>query len=266
MHVVGVVGYDGTGYQGFQRQSAAPTVQGALEWALSACTGQTPTVLGSGRTDRGVHATGQVISAEVAWRHGVSALRRAWNANLPSDIALSQLHIAPVGFHPRHDALSRTYIYQVLHHAAGQPRDRWPLAGGRSWYIPRHLDIAAMNEAATTLLGTRDFGGFGPAPDGGHTVRTLLYARWRTDGTAPEALLGETVDRMVFTITANAFLYRMVRRLVAMLIKIGMGDWGLSHVRAVLAARTASDSPPPAPPQGLVLGKVTYERPLSELN
>ncbi len=264
MRVVGVVGYDGTRYQGFQRQSAAPTIQGALEQGLAACTGNTPAVVGAGRTDSGVHATGQVVAADVTWRHEVSALRRAWNANLPPDIAVSRLYNAPSDFHPRYDALSRTYIYQVLQHTGGRPGDRWPLAGGRSWYIPQYLDVAAMNEAAMALLGTRDFAGFGPAPDGGHTVRTLLQARWRGDGETPEALLDATVGRMVFTITANAFLYRMVRRLVATLVQVGKGEWGLSDVQAVLAARDASVSPPPAPAQGLILGKVTYERPLAE--
>lgn len=265
MRVVGVVGYDGTRYQGFQRQPVAPTVQGALERSLAACTGRTPAVVGAGRTDSGVHATGQVVAADVTWRHGVSALRRAWNANLPPDIAVFQLYEAPSDFHPRHDALARTYVYQVLQHAAGRPGDRWPLAGGRSWYIPQYLDVAAMNEAAEVLLGTRDFAGFGPAPNGGHTIRTLLQARWRLDGEPPEALLGETVGRTVFTVTANAFLYRMVRRLVATLVKVGTGEWGLSHVRAVLAARDARVGPPPAPAQGLILGRVVYARPLAEL-
>ncbi len=265
VRVVGVVGYDGTGYQGFQRQSAVPTVQGALEQALAACTGHAPTVVGAGRTDRGVHATGQVVAADVTWRHGVAALRRAWNAHLPSDIALSQLHVAPADFHPRRDALSRTYFYQVLQHATGRPGDRWPLAAGRSWYIPQYLDLAAMNEAAAMLLGTRDFGGLGPAPDGGHTIRTLLQARWRTDGAASEALRAAEVNRVVFTVTANAFLYRMVRRLVATLVQVGQGKWSVSRVRTVLAARDARVCPPPAPAQGLILGKVTYARPLAEL-
>ena len=265
MRVVGVVAYDGTRYKGFQRQDSAHTVQGNLEQALAACTGAAAPVAGAGRTDSGVHATGQVVAADVTWRHEVSALRRAWNANLPLDISMLQLHPAPANFHPRYDALSRTYIYQVLQQAAAGPGDRWPLSEGRSWYIPQSLDIAVMNEAAALLLGTHSFAGFGPAPGGGHTIRELLEARWQTDGFIPEALLEEPVLRTVFTITANAFLYRMVRRIVAVLVKVGKGEWNLDNVQVVLRAEDASASPPPAPAQGLVLGKVTYEKPLAEL-
>ncbi len=265
MRVVGVVAYDGTRYRGFQRQDSVPTVQGNLEQALAACTGAEAAVAGAGRTDSGVHATGQVVAADVTWRHEVSALRRAWNANLPLDITMLQLYMAPANFHPRYDALSRTYMYKVLQHAAARPGDRWPLSEGRSWYVPQSLDIAVMNEAAAVLLGTHSFAGFGPAPGGGHTIRELFEARWHTDGVIPEAQLYEPVLRIVFTITANAFLYRMARRIVAALVKVGKGEWNLNNVQAVLRAKDASASPPPAPAQGLILGKVTYEKPLSEL-
>lgn len=265
MRVVGVVNYDGTCYQGFQRQAGVPTVQGALEQALAACSVDRPTVYGAGRTDSGVHAIGQVIAADVPWRHEVSALRRAWNAYLPQDICMTQLYPAPGGFNPRFDALARTYIYQVLQYASGEPRDRWPLGQRHCWCISQYLDIQSMNVAASTLLGTRDFASFGSAPNGGHTVRTLLQACWQDNGKAPEAFTGLLVKKLTFTVTANAFLYRMVRRLVSTLVKVGKGEWGLATVQALLAARDVSASPPPAPPQGLILGKVTYEKPLAEL-
>lgn len=265
MRVVGVVSYDGTCYNGFQRQACVPTVQGALEQALAACTVDCPTVVAAGRTDSGVHATGQVLAAEVPWRHAVSALRRAWNANLPQDIYMTQLYRAPCGFNPRFDALSRTYIYQVLQVASGGPGERWPLGLRHSWCVSKCLDLWSMNEAAATLLGTQDFASFGTAPDGGHTVRTLFRAVWQDCGRVPESLAGTPVKRLTFTVTANAFLYRMVRRLVATLVKVGIGEWGLAHVQALLAARDISASPPPAPPQGLFLGEVMYEKPLAEL-
>ena len=265
MWVAGLVAYDGGEYQGFQWQKAVPTVQGALEQALAGCTGHTTRVVGAGRTDAGVHATGQVIKAQIHWKHGIEALGRAWNAHLADSIVVRELYRVPAHFHPRYDALARTYHYHVLAQAAGHRLLRWPLAAATRWYVPGYLDVDRMNRAGTALLGTRDFGGFGPAPDGGHRVRTLLEARWRDEGPVGDDSHAGGLQALTFRVTANAFLYRMVRRLTATLVRIGLHEWNLTDIQRILAADNAGASPPPAPAQGLVLCQVTYAQPLSEM-
>lgn len=265
MRVAGLVAYDGTHYRGFQRQAQAPTIQGILEQAVQACTGQAVRVEAAGRTDAGVHASGQVIAADVEWRHGPEALRRAWNAHLPAAVVLRQLCPVSADFRPRYHALARTYRYHVLAHPSGSRAGRWPLMAHTSWYIPRHLDADAMNRVARRILGTHDFAGFGRAPDGGTTVRTLMAAHWCDEGPVTDDLHGTGMDRLVFTITANAFLYRMVRRVVAALVKVGQHEWGKAEIEHILHARNVAACPPPAPAQGLVLCQVTYARPITDM-
>ena len=123
--------YDGTAYAGFQRQAAGtPTIQGALEAAIERVCRQTVTVLGAGRTDAGVHASGQVIAFDVDWRHAASDLLRALNANLPTDIALQSIALAEAGFHPRFSARSRTYVYRFY-----PRRVRQPLWDRQAWFV-----------------------------------------------------------------------------------------------------------------------------------
>lgn len=263
--VAGLVAYDGGPFQGFQWQETVPTVQGGLEAALAGCTGQAARVVGAGRTDAGVHASGQVVKAQVCWKHGIQALWRAWNAHLSDSIVVRELHRVPTHFHPRYHALSRTYQYHVLAQASGHRCLGWPLAAGTSWYVPGYLDVDRMNRAGATLLGTHDFGGFGRAPDGGHRVRTLLAARWQDDGPVTDDWHAAGLRALTFTVTANAFLYRMVRRLTATLVRVGLHEWGLEDIRRIMATCDTSASPPPAPARGLVLCQVAYAQPLSEM-
>lgn len=265
MRVAGLVAYNGAGFQGFQRQTHAPTIQGALERALQACASGAKRVVAAGRTDTGVHASGQVIAAEVNWRHGPDALRRAWNAHLPRSIAIRSLREVPAEFHPRHDALARTYQYHVVDQEDRDAVDRWPPAAGVAWCLSKRLDVDSMNAVADTLLGTRDFGGFGRAPDGGPTVRTLLEARWRDRGRVTDDLQGSGLRSVTFRVTANAFLYRMVRRLTATLVRVGCHEWNDADVQRILDAGTAEACPPPAPAHGLVLCAVAYATPYSDL-
>ncbi len=265
MWVAGLVAYDGREYQGFQWQEAVPTVQGALEEALADCTGCTTRVVGAGRTDAGVHATGQVIKVQVNWKHRLEALGRAWNARLADSIVVRELYRVPAHFHPRYDALSRTYQYHVITQHMGHRLPRWPLANGTRWYVPGNLDVDRMNRAGAALLGTHDFGGFGQAPSGGHRVRTLLEARWWDEGPVMDDEHASGMQALTFRVTANAFLYRMVRRITATLVRIGLHEWDLEDILRIMATRNASASPPPAPAQGLVFCKVTYAQPLSEM-
>ena len=255
------VAWDGSSFHGYQRQPNASTVQEALETALHACVGTPVTVVAAGRTDAGVHAAGQVIAAHVCWNHPLPDLARAWNARLPGAIAILDVHRVPEDFHPRFDALTRTYEYHVLSHRLPTAPRRWPLLRNTSWYVPAPLDLRAMNRAASLLTGTRDFGFLGVAPDGGHTVRTVLKASWERGAAA---LGGGELEALRFTVTANAFLFRMVRRMVALTVKVGRRQLALADLRR-LRDSVGGVTPGPAPAGGLVLSRITYATPISDM-
>lgn len=253
----GIIAYDGSGYFGFQRQAhGTPTIQGEVERAIADITGQTVTVIGAGRTDSGVHATGQVIAFTVEWAHADAALHRAINAALPDAIALQSFERVPDDqpFHPRFDAVSRRYQYSVV-----QAAHRQPLLRDRAWRVSAPLDLDVMQSAAAALVGTHDFGAFGKAPiEGGTTVRTILQSAW-TWADDPD-MMGANVRRLVYTVEANAFLQHMVRRIVGALVDVGRGtrrrDEFDHHRRGVVLAPHWTT----APPQGLVLVHVRYEQ------
>jgi tRNA pseudouridine38-40 synthase len=241
-----LLSYDGTAYLGFQRQAGdAPTIQGAVERALMAVSGHQVTVIGAGRTDTGVHATGQVIAFDVEWAHSADALARAVNAALPADIALWAV-VQHEGFHPRFDALSRTYRYTV----ALAPH-RLPLARHRAWWIRAELDGDAMQQAAERLIGRHDFAAFGQPPQGDNTVRTVVASQWAT-AERP----GYT--EWVYTIEADAFLQHMVRRIVGALVDVGRGSLTHEGFAALLDGAALRQKGSIAPPQGLVLEYVRY--------
>jgi tRNA pseudouridine38-40 synthase len=243
MRVRGVVAYDGTEYSGFQRQANAPTVQEVLEAALAQITQEAVTVLAAGRTDAGVHATGQVVAFDTAWRHGLDDLWRALNAVLPADIAFLQIEEAAPDFHPRYDARSRRYRYTVYNAPVRQP-----LALRYSLHVAASLDIAVMELAAQSLAGEHDFAAFGQPPKpGGTTVRRVLAAEWGID-----------TPQLTFDIEANAFLYRMVRSIVGTLLQVGRGEMEVEEFAAVLASCDRDRAGPTAPSHGLCLVEVKY--------
>lgn len=238
------VEYDGSNYCGFQRQvPEQPTIQGELERSLETIAGQVVRVTGAGRTDSGVHACGQVISFDLAWSHGVEALQRALNANLPAAIALTSIGEAAADFHPRFDARRRVYEYYVYNAAV-----RSPLCRQRSWHISQHLDVAAMNVAAAALVGEHDFATFGQPPQGENTVRTVYRAEWRSAG-----------EMLTFVIEGNAFLQRMVRSIVGTLRHVGEGRWTIAEFVDAFRACDRDRAGQTAPPDGLYLTSVIYE-------
>jgi tRNA pseudouridine38-40 synthase len=237
-----IIEYDGTDFLGYQYQKTGRTVQGEIEKSLKKVAQTEKRILGAGRTDAGVHATGQVIAFDAQWKHTLADLQRALNATLAEDIAIRDLKIVDKDFHPRFDALSRSYCYTII----SQP---WPSALQRRYvhHVRESLDVAVMNEASHYLVGSHDFASFGKPPQGNNTIRQVLQAEW----TGKEG-------RITFTVTANAFLYRMVRRLVGTLIKVGLGQLGPYDVKEILVARDLSYSAELAPACGLCLVKVTY--------
>ena len=246
MRVRVIVAYDGTGYGGFQRQVNAPTVQASLEAALAQITQEKVTVLAAGRTDAGVHAVGQTIAFDTAWRHSLNDLQRALNAVLPVDIAILKVESAAADFHPRYDAVSRLYRYSLYNAPV-----RCPLSRRYSLHIAAPLDTAMMRRAAKSLVGEHDFATFGRPPQrrrpGAVTVRRVLVAEWNT-----------TSSEFTFDIEANAFLYRMVRSIVGTLLLVGQGRMCVEEFVTALEARDRARAGPTAPPHGLCLMEVKY--------
>jgi tRNA pseudouridine38-40 synthase len=237
-----IVEYDGTDFLGFQIQARGRTVQGEIEKSLWQVTQTATRIAGAGRTDTGVHATGQVIAFNVSWKHALIDLQRALNATLPDDIVISDLKTVEPTFHPRFSALSRSYRYAVIN----QP---WVSVLQRryAYHIKTPLDVVAMSEAGQILIGTYDFASFGKSPQGENTIRQVTQAEWITLG-----------NLLSFEITANAFLYRMVRTIVGTLVQVGLGQLAVSEIKNILDARDLMRSAPPAPAHGLCLVRVTY--------
>jgi tRNA pseudouridine38-40 synthase len=225
-----ILAYDGTQFQGFQRQAKARTVQGVVEAVLRELGWTGKAILAAGRTDTGVHASGQVIAFDLEWGHTPQELCAALNARLPEDVSAQAASLAEAGFHPRYDAIERTYRYRIYCQAV-----RHPLLERYAWRVWPVLDPDRLQRAADTLPGTHDFAAFGTPPQAhGSTRRTVLRAQWHCD--PPE---------YVFEVSADAFLYRMVRRLVSVQVEIGQGRCEVEAIRQFL------ESPPGLPIQGL---------------
>ena len=239
-----LIEYDGTNYYGYQRQREEfRTVQGELERVLGRLAREPVAVTGAGRTDSGVHALGQVISFTIEWRHGVDALKRALNTDLPGDIVAYHVEEATAMFHPRYDARRRAYQYMVYNAPI-----RSPLRRLHSWNIRQPLDLNSMNEAAAFLVGEHDFATFGLPPQGKNTVRELFEAQWRRSN-----------EYLSFSVVANAFLYRMVRSLVGSLVNVGLQKWSVADFLEAFYACDRNRSAAAAPPQGLYLASISYE-------
>jgi len=269
MYIAGQVAYDGTMFNGFQIQRSAPTIQAVLEAGLFSCCGEHVRIHASGRTDTGVHASGQVVAAHVSWRHSLGDLQRAWNAYLPNTVTVRDLVEAPQQFHPRFSAESRLYrykVYDIGHKHVQRDRSsilrilpkRSPLTDQFSIYLPMLLNLEAMQVAATCLIGEHDFATFGQPPQGKNTVRIIYEADWQEVVTNLPSFHDYPGRHLVFTIKANAFLRHMVRNIVGTLLAIGKNLWPAISINELLEACDRSRCAAPAPPQGLVLEHVTY--------
>lgn len=228
--------YDGTGFFGSQRQAKKRTVQGELEKVLRALGWKGRSILLSGRTDTGVHASGQVVAADFDWSHPDSELIRALNAKLPLDMSVREARKVRDDFHPRFDALSRTYHYRLFFQPIRDPlRERY------SWRIPARLNGSALGKAAKLFAGTHDFHAFGsPTTPGGTTIRTVIKTEW--------AQVSD--DEWQFEVQADAFLYRMVRRMVFVQTAAARGTISLETVAESLA-KQAPDGKSTGLPSGL---------------
>ena len=240
--------YDGSAFRGWQVQPGKPTVQGEIENAVRQLTGEHRTVLGSGRTDTGVHATGQVAAVTMPAQWTALALARSLNALLAGTIWVQDIEAVPDGFHPRREAVERSYAYRVgtAARAASPFHRRW------CWPLCRPLDLEAAARAAAHLSGVHEFRAFAKAgqPHRGYTCR-VARARW-----LPWDDLGA-----VFEISANRFLHRMVRYLVGTMVDIALGRREAADMALLLRGDegdSALITSPPAPPGGLFLTRVEY--------
>ena len=236
------VEYDGTEFAGFQLQPKARTVQGELEAALSRLSGgDRQPVVGAGRTDAGVHATGQVIAFTYPGSLSAEALTEALNGTLPPDVAVRDVRRAPAGFNPRYAARYREYRYSIWNGPRSPLRERTAL------WVRSDLDVAAMGRAATAFEGRHDFSAFGGADP--QPVRTVHRLRVRRTGSLV------TID-----VRADAFLRGMVRRIVAALLAVGKGQLDASAVPGLLAAGGPALGGAAAAARGLCLRRVVLGR------
>ncbi len=238
-----LIEYDGTDFRGWQVQAEGPTVQGAIEAALATVLREPVGVVGSGRTDAGVHARGQVAHLVTEAAVDVRRLRASLNGLLPPTVVVLAAEAAPDGFHARYDARRRRYVYR----ASAEPRalDR------RTRVLLRPApDLDAMNEGARHLLGRHEFSSFcRTKSETTNRMCTVTRARWTA---------GDRPGDLDFEIEADRFLHGMVRAVVGTLVEVGRGRRAPADVADVLAARDRRAAGPAAAPHGLVLDRVDY--------
>jgi len=244
-----VLAFDGTDFHGWQRQPAAPTIQGRLEEAIQELTGASAQVYGSGRTDAGVHALHQVANFQTASTIPCPNLVKALNDLLPPTVRVKAAEEVAPTFHARYDARSKTYRYRIL---------QTPVCSPFWWrfvcHHPYPLDRARMAEAAQFFQGEHDFTSFAGADgqddeDTQSMVRVIFRSRllWRP-----------RTSMLVYEVTGNGFLHHMVRNMAGTLIEVGRGKLTPRDVPRILAARDRTQAGPTAPAQGLCLVKVHY--------
>lgn len=239
-----IVAYDGTDFHGFARQEHAVTVQGTLEEAIFNLTGQRVEVIGSGRTDAGVHARNQCCIVDIKTPIPTSRLAKALNGRLPQDIVIKEVMDVKADFHPRYMAKKKTYRYQILTSPVNDP-----FIGKYCYFYPYTLDIEKMQEAARAIEGTHDFKCFCASGSSvKNTVRTVYSIQVKKEG-----------DLISVDICGNGFLYNMVRIIVGTLIEIGRGKLPKENVKIMIEQKDRTLGGPTAPPEGLTLVEVDYD-------
>ena len=224
-------------------------MQSEVELALRSLGWQGRHIQIAGRTDSGVHARGQVVAFDLEWNHPLEALRQALNAHLPEDVAARQVALAPAGFDPRRHARSRTYVYRLFFDSARDPlRERY------AWRLWPSLLIEPLQQAASLLVGEHDFAAFGAPPRAGcSTVRSVFQSEWQ-----PEA------SGLAYQVTANAFLYHMVRRMAALMVAVAQGRMALETLANLVQLPQQGSQTITvqglAPAQGLFLEEVNYNQ------
>jgi tRNA pseudouridine38-40 synthase len=239
-----IIEYDGTPFVGWQIQGAGTSVQGVLTEAVARFCGHAVKVAGAGRTDAGVHATGQVAHVDLAKDYRADKVRDAVNAHLrPHPVAVISAEKAPDTFDARFSAKKRHYLYRIVNRRADLALDRT-----RAWRVPRPLDVEAMNGAAQELIGKHDFTTFRSTEcQAKSPVKTLEALAVSRDG-----------DEVRIETSARSFLHNQVRSMVGSLVLVGDRKWSADDLAHALAARDRAACGPVAPPEGLYLVRVDY--------
>ncbi|HEX7885883.1 MAG TPA: tRNA pseudouridine(38-40) synthase TruA [Phenylobacterium sp.] len=239
-----LIEYDGRPYHGFQAQTALPSVQGALEAAIRKFCGETLRVSAAGRTDTGVHATGQVVHVDLAKDWPADTVRNAVNFHLiPEPIAVLSAEVAVGDWHSRFSATGRRYRYRILNRVSPPALDQ-----GRVWHVKKPLDADAMHAAAQVLVGHHDFTTFRDLACQAKSPRkTLDVADVRREG-----------DEVILEFASRSFLHRQVRSMTGTIAEVGVGRWSKADVVAALEARDRRACGPVAPAEGLYLTGVSY--------
>jgi len=243
-----VMEYDGTRYHGFQWQDGLPSIQGELEKALTRLTGERRRVISASRTDAGVHARGQVVSFRTGSALSTHSFVGGLNHYLPNDIAVKAAYRINDAFNVRREAISREYSYYILNRPT-----RSPIREGFAYLVAGKLDIEAMNQACSTLVGEHDFASFAGRNGASvkSTVRRVFHAVVEREG-----------ELVIFNIAASSFLLHQVRNTVGALIRVGLGKVTLDEFNSIIEARELALAGPTAPAYGLCLNRVNYPGPL----
>ncbi len=238
------VEYDGGPYHGFQAQGALPSVQTALERAITAFCGETIRINAAGRTDTGVHATGQVVHFDLEKSWPAATVMNALNAHLVSEsvVVLDAVETDP-DFHARFSAKGRAYLYRILNRKAPPALER-----GRVWHVKKSLDAEAMHAAAQALVGHHDF----------TTFRDLACQAKSPMKTLDVADVWRQGDEVLLRFASRSFLHRQVRSMAGSLAEVGVGRWSAADLEAALEARDRKACGPVAPAEGLCLTHVEY--------
>jgi len=235
--------YDGTAYNGWQRQRTGDGVQAHVEKALSRVADEPIEVVCAGRTDTGVHATGQVVHFDTSSERPERGWLLGANTNMPDDIAVIWAQPVPDDFHARFSALTRSYRYVILNCLVRSALNRH-----RAWWVYQPLDAARMNTAAQAIVGKHDFSAFRAAGCQASTATREI----KSISVVREA------DKIFIDVTANAFLQHMVRNITGTLVAIGTGDESIESMTEILASRDRKQGGIAAPPHGLTLVHVEY--------
>lgn len=237
--------YDGSAYNGFQAQAGQPTVQGAVEAAIAAFCGQAVRIAAAGRTDTGVHATGQVVSFDLERDWPARTVMNALNAHMVTEpVAVLDACVVDDDWHARFSATGRRYLYRILNRPGRPALDR-----GRVWHVRGDMDIAAMQAAAAHLVGLHDFTTFRDAGcQSASPVKTLDVASVERMG-----------EEAHLQFAARSFLHRQVRSMTGSLVQVGLGRWSVEDFKTALDAADRSRCGPVAPSDGLYLTGVKYD-------